>query len=137
MKRFIPLLIVGSLLGGCATTPFSSTVSNFVTNGVANPINNDQLAAIISSYGVTQTAAIGYMGLPRCTKTNNFSATNICSKRSVKVVIQTADRNASAAINRAINFIKANPTLDASSLIAAAAGAVDTFNQLAVQYGVK
>ncbi len=135
MKKILVICLALSL-GGCAT-PFGTRVSTFLTTGVANPVGNDQLAAIISSYGVAQTAAIGYMGLPRCTKTNNFSATNICSKRSVKVIIQAADREASGAINAAVEFTRANPTLDASSLIDAASAAVAKFNQLETTYGVK
>ncbi len=130
------LLIVGMLLSGCST-PFGERLTTLVTTGVANPVTNDQLAGIISSYGVTQTAAIAYMGLPRCTKANNFSATNICAKRSVKVIIQNADREASAAINAAVTFTRNNPTLDATDIISIAAASVNKFNQLAVQYGVK
>jgi hypothetical protein len=135
MKNILAITLALSL-GGCAT-PFGTTVSNLVTNGVANPVSNDQLAGVISSYGVAQTAAIGYMGLPRCTKTNNFSATNICSKRSVKVVIQAADREASQAINAAVAFTRANPTLDATAVINIASAAVDKFNQIETTYGVK
>jgi len=138
MKKLllIPTLIASLYLGGC-TTPFGTFTQKILTTGVANPVGNDTLAGIISSYGVTQTAAIAYMNLPRCTKTNNFSATNICSKRSVKVVIQAADENASSAINAAVEFTRANPTLDATAVLTAASNAVDTFNKLAIQYGVK
>jgi hypothetical protein len=134
MKKLliIPALALTLFAGGCATP-----AGQLFTTGVANPVGDDQLAAVISSYGVAQTAAIGYMNLPRCTKTANFSATNICSKRSVKVVIQAADRDASSAINKAVAFTRANPTLDASAVIDAAYQAVATFNQLETTYGVK
>ncbi len=135
MKRLIVLALAFSL-GGCAT-PFGTRVGEILTTGIANPVNNDQLAAVISSYGIAQTAAIGYINLPRCTKTANFSATNICSKRSVKVIIQAADREASAAINAAVAFTRANPTLDATDVIGLAYNAVAKFNQLETQYGVK
>lgn len=135
MKKLLVVALAFSL-AGCAT-PFGTAVTSLVTTGVANPVTNDQLASVISSYGIAQTAAIGYINLPRCTKTNNFSATNICSKRSVKVIIQAADREASDAINAAVAFTRANPTVDATDIIGIAYNAVAKFNQLETTYGVK
>lgn len=135
MKKLLVIALAFSL-AGCAT-PFGTAVTSLVTTGVANPVTNDQLASVISSYGFAQTAAIGYIKLPRCTKTNNFSATNICSKRSIKVIIQAADREASDAINAAVAFTHANPTVDATDIIGIAYNAVAKFNQLETTYGVK
>lgn len=111
-------MIVGISLAGCAT--------------FKNPISNNALGAAISTYGILDTAVIAYRGLPRCTVIKNFSATNICYKRSVLVQAQAYDAAANKAINNAVAFQRANPTLDASSYITAATTAVDTFKAFAV-----
>src|SRR5689334_22266416 len=112
MKRILIIALTLSL-GACAT--------------VKNPITNNTLGTIIDTYGIADAAFIAYKSLPRCTKTNNFSATNICHKRSVLVAGQNYDSAVNSAINKAVAFQRANPTLDASSYIQAAQTALDTF----------
>ena len=103
---------------------------------IKNPIGNSTLATVVSTYGVAQSAAIAYMGLPRCTKTAPLSATNYCAARSIKVRIQIADQKANKAVNDAVTFTANNPTLDASSLINAAQIAVSTLQDLEKTAGV-
>jgi hypothetical protein len=123
MKKILVLISVGLLLAGCGGKSIF---------GIANPVGDNALGAAISSYGILDTAVIAYRGLPRCTVSNNFSATNICHKRSVLVSAQAYDAAANKAINTAVAYQRANPTLDASSYITAAEAAVSTFKSFAV-----
>ena len=104
-------------MAGCAQLGIPTT----------NPVGNNTLAGAISTYGILDSAVIAYRGLPRCTKTADFSATNICYKRSVLVKAQAYDAAANTAINNAVSFQRSNPTLDASSYISAAIASVNTF----------
>lgn len=115
-------LILFLALGGCAS--------------IKNPINNNTLGGIIDAYGIADSALIAYRGLPRCTVKNNFSVTNICHKRSVLISAQAYDKATNDAINRAVAFQRANPTIDASSYIAAAQGALSTFQSFEAVNGV-
>lgn len=110
-------LLISLAVSACSTVP--------------NPIGNNTLASAISTYGILDTAVIAYRGLPRCTVDNNFSATNVCYKRSVLVQAQAYDKAANAAINRAVSFQRSNPTLDATSYVAAAIASVNTFKDFA------
>lgn len=115
MKRLLPLLLVLAL-AGCAT--------------VRNPVSTTELATIESAYGVALAGAVAYRERPRCTKTALESVSNLCARRSIVVRLQQADRQAQIAIGKANIFIQNNPTLDASSLLQAARGAVDALNQI-------
>lgn len=121
MKKFTALcsvILIGFMLSGCAS--------------VKNPVDNNALGSAISTYGILQSAVIAYRGLPRCTTENNFSATNVCYKRSVLVKAQAYDKAANAAINNAVDFKRNNPTLDAGSYISAATLAVTSFKDFAI-----
>lgn len=118
IKKLIGIMALGLFLAGCST--------------IQNPVDNNALGAAISSYGILDSGVIAYRNLPRCTTTNNFSATNICHKRSVLVQAQAYDAAANKAINDAVNYKRNNPTLDASAYISAATLAVSTFKNFAV-----
>lgn len=120
MRKFL-ILVFAVSLAGCAQLGIPTT----------NPVGNKTLAGAISTYGILDSAVIAYRGLPRCTKTDNFSATNICYKRSILVQAQAYDKAANAAINNAVAFQRSNPTLDASSYISIAIASVDTFKDFA------
>lgn len=122
MKKFLIISLTLSL-GACAA--------------IKNPISNNQLATIIDTYGIAESAFIAYKSLPRCTTTNNFSATNICHKRSVVVAGVGYDASVNKAINNAVAFQRANPTLDISSYVTAAQTALDTFTSFETANGVK
>lgn len=117
MRKFI-VICTALFLGACAN--------------IQNPVGHNTLASAISTYGILDTAVIAYRGLPRCTVENNFSVTNVCYKRSVLINAQAYDKAANAAINRAVDFQRNNPTLDASSYVTAAIASVNTFKEFAV-----
>lgn len=123
MKKLLILASTAALLAGCAV--------------IKNPITNNTLGGMIDTLGIADSALIAYRGLPRCTKTNNFSLTNICHKRSVLVTAQAYDAAANAAVNKAAAFTAANPTLDATSVISAAQSALDIFTSFERANGIK
>lgn len=118
MKRSFLIILSVLFLAGCST--------------IQNPVNNNALASAISTYGILDSAVIAYRSLPRCTKTNNFSIENICYKRSVLVQAQAYDKAANVAINNAVEYKRAYPTLDPTAYISAATLAVTTFKDFAV-----
>jgi len=122
MKKIVGILVLSLSLASCAE--------------FRNPISNNTLGTLISSYGLADTAVIAYRGLPRCTTTKPLSATNICHKRSILVAAQAFDAEANAAINRAVAFQRNNPTLDAASYIQAAQDAFDAFKGFVTANGV-
>jgi hypothetical protein len=123
MRKFL-VLMFAMALAGCAQL-------TALTTSIQNPVGNNTLAGAISTYGILDSAVIAYRGLPRCTKTDNFSATNICYKRSVLVQAQAYDKAANAAINNAVEFQRSNPTLDATSYVNIAIASVNTFKDFA------
>ena len=127
MKKLLTILVLCSALG------LGACQSGNIFASIENPVSNNSLGAAISTYGVLQTAVIAYRGLPRCTVAANFSATNICYKRSVLVQAQIYDKAANVAINEAVDFQRKNPTLDATSYVTAALAAIDAFKSFAVQ----
>lgn len=130
MKNFSALLIISLILGACSPK-FNERLLNLVTINTTNPITNNKLGAAISTYGLIDTALIAYRGLPRCTSINNFSLTNICYKRSLLLAGQDLDKKANIALNKAVDFQRDNPKLDASGYIDAAIEAVDVFKLFA------
>lgn len=123
MRKFLVLIFALSMVG-CA--PLTT-----LTTSIQNPVGNKTLAGAVSTYGILDSAVIAYRGLPRCTKTDDFSATNVCYKRSILVQAQAYDKAANAAINNAVAFQRSNPTLDASSYISIAIASVDIFKDFA------
>lgn len=112
------------------------TLASCASLGIKNPISNNTLGTLISSYGLVDTAVIAYQQLPRCTIIKPLSISNVCHKRSILVAAQAFDAEANAAINKAVAFQRNNPTLDASSYIQAAQDAFDAFNSFVKTNGV-
>lgn len=130
MKKLFGILILGLFLSGCATgfNPFGS---------IQNPINNNRLAEIESSYGIALSAAVAYRNTRLCKKTEQASISNVCAYRSVILKLQAADRNVQTALMNARKFIRENPTLDAFSVISVAQQALVGFQAIQAEYGVK
>lgn len=128
MKRLI-VLVLALGLSGCATfNPFGS---------VANPVGTQSLAATESAYGVALSAALAYKSLPLCKTGTTISLNNVCARRSVIVQLQNADRYAHAQILVARQFVKNNPTLDASAILTTAQNAVAAFKSAETANGVQ
>lgn len=136
MKRLI-ILALALALGACTTLPNGKTIF-LPTASIANPVTLTSLYDIKASYAIAQAGADAYIQRyrdgHRCTKTALESVTNLCSRRSIVLKLQNADRVAQIAIGRADTFIRDNPTIDASAVIAAAQSAVSAFFE--IQKGV-
>ena len=127
MKKILVLLIA---LNVAACGQIAKTI------GIQNPIDNNKLSVLISTWGTADSFVIAYRGLPRCTIKNTPSITNWCYKRSVLVQAQIYDKQASDAINKAVAWQRNNPTLDASSYIEAAQNALDIFVNYNATHGI-
>lgn len=132
MKRFVLIftLLLASEVGGCATLPDGTKVF-LPTASIANPIKSTSLYDIQATYVIAQAGADAYIQRyrdgHRCTKARLESVGNICSRRSIVIKLQNADRVASIALGRATAFIRDNPTIDASAVVSAAQSAVAAF----------
>lgn len=143
MKRFslIPILCaVAIALGGCAALDpggksifaGGTSIVAAITNPVA-PVNIYQAKLV---YADTLELANGYReycySKPYASLMIDPVAGPVCkSRRQVILKMQAADDKAYAAIKSADNFVKNNPTLDATSAIKAAIAAVTDFQNVA------
>jgi hypothetical protein len=130
VKNIFAIVALGFTLGGCATMP-NGTKIFLPTASITNPVTPQSLYDIKATYIIAQTGADAYIQRyrdgHRCTKTALESLSNLCSRRSVVLKLQNADRVAQIALGRADAFIRDNPTIDASSVISAAQLAVAAF----------
>lgn len=97
---------------------------NLPTLNVASTVNLNTLEGVVAGYGIVLQAELTYKALPLCKTGTTPSATNICAKRSTVVRLQSADRTANTAINTAVAFVQANPTVDPTQYISAASAAI-------------
>lgn len=116
MKKYLFAAAVALSLGGCAGT--------LPTLNLANTVNLNTIEGVVSGYGILANQELLLMSQPLCKTGTAPSVTNVCVKRSQKIAIQTFDKNANSAINTAVAFIKANPTVDPTSYITAASQAL-------------
>lgn len=122
MRKLLALAMLALALSGCAT--------------IRNPVNVGQLAAVESAYGVALSLAVAYRGLPLCRTGTSPGLQNVCAKRSVIVRLQRADRDAQIALASARTFVKANPTIDAASVLAIAQDAVAALQAIEANEGI-
>lgn len=120
-------------LGACATLPDGTKVF-LPAASVKNPVTSVSMYDLKATYTIAQAGAVAYIDRyrqgHRCTKTALESVTNLCSRRSIVIKLQNADRVAQVALGRADAFIRDNPTIDASSVISAAQSAVGAFYEI-------
>ena len=121
MRKLLVVSVLALGLGGCAFNPFAS---------VTNPVSKDTLAKLEAGYGVAASIALGYR--------------NACAKkeippscRPIVVQIQNADNYAHGQILVARNFVRNNPTIDATALILTAQNALTAFQKAETDNGVK
>ncbi|CAM5425990.1 Lipoprotein OS=Afipia felis OX=1035 GN=NCTC12722_02661 PE=4 SV=1 [Afipia felis] len=119
MRKLIAVaaMLCGLALAGCQTTLPSLNISNAVAMNTVYGIEN--------AYGIAVNAANAYKALPLCKTGTTPSATNICARRSVIVNLQNAMGRARLAVNNAVAFQKAYPTLDVTNVVAAAQTALN------------
>lgn len=123
MKYYKALVLIGLLLiTACAR--------------LQNPVNNDRLAAIESTYGIALSGAVAYRNLRMCKKGEIATLTNICSYRDVIIKMQIADVKAQDAIANAKRYIAEHPFLDAFDILSLAQKAVSEFQGIQTAYGI-
>lgn len=135
MKRLllIPLLLSGLLLGGCLQTV--SDVTRAITTTITNPIGGTNIYQAKLVYASALEIAVKYRDYcwskPYATLMADPVAKPICQNRRPNVrAMQAARWKASAAIRTAENFVRDNPTLNATAAISAAWKAVTDFQNL-------
>lgn len=114
--RVVAALALSLALANCTTVLPSVNISNAVALNTVYGVAN--------AYGIAVNAANAYRALPLCATGTRPSATNICAKRSVIVNLQSAMSRARLAVNNAVAFQKAYPTLDVTNVVAAAQAAL-------------
>lgn len=117
MRKLILMSVFGllALLSACAGTPEQK--------------NRDRLAGIVSSYGVAVSAANGYAHRPLCPGNTRATIDNPCADRATIRTLQSVDRAANAAINKANLEMQVNPgNPGVATLLNDAASAVASYN---------
>ena len=124
MRKILLVLTLSLSLAGCIPTGPS----------IPNPVTPTSLYDVKATYAIAQAGVDTYVQRYRdgfrCTKTRLESVTNLCSRRSIVVKMQNADRVAGITLGQAETFIFNNPMLDATSVISAAQRAVTALYQI-------
>src|ERR1700748_39337 len=121
MKNISVTIAAGAValaLGGCA--------GPLPTLNIANSVNLNTIEGVVSGYGILANQKVLVMAQPLCKTGTAPSITNVCVKRSQKLAIQSFDAKANLAINAAVAFVKANPTVDPTQYITAATSALSS-----------
>lgn len=138
MKRLliIPVLLSGLLLGGCLQTVSDGIKA--VTTTIANPIGSTNIYQAKLVYASALEIAVKYRDYcwskPYAVLMADPVSRPICQRRRPIVrSLQAADIKANAALTSAENFVRNNPTINATSAIQAAWTAVTDFQNLATR----
>lgn len=111
MKKYLIIAACFALLlGGC----------NLPTVNLQTQVDLNTLEGVISGYGIIIEQERLLKQLPLCKTKTVPGLTNICVKRSVVVNLQTSTRIAKTAIDNAVAFVAANPTIPPTQYISAA-----------------
>jgi hypothetical protein len=116
MKRIIlafAAIAVALSLGGCLPTI-----------NLANEVNLNTTQGLVAGYGILVNQENVLKAQPLCLTGTKPSITNICVPRSLIVRLQNGTAVAQKAINSAIAFEKAHPTVDPTQYISAASDAL-------------
>ena len=116
MRRIILAFFAIALsiqLGGCLPTI-----------NLANEVNLNTTQGLVAGYGILVNQENLLKSQPLCLTGTKPSITNICVPRSLIVRLQTGTAIAQKAINSAVAFEKAHPTVDPTQYISAASDAL-------------
>lgn len=137
MKRLLllPLLLLAIGLAGCETINTAGKFFTAATTTINNPVRSVDLYRVKNVYAATLELAVKYRAFcwskPYAVLMADPVAKPVCQRRrSVVRQMQAADNKATAAIRTAENFVRNNPTLNATSAIGAAWAAVTDFQNL-------
>lgn len=133
MRRIVAIIALTLSLGGCASLPGSlGDAVRALTTTISNPVDSTNIYQVENAYAAALTVAVEYRrycwSAPYKTLMADPVSRPVCERRRAVVrAIQTARRNAGAALVAAQNFIAQNPTLNAGGLVRAAWQAVTDF----------
>jgi hypothetical protein len=135
MKRLLIVFAVALSLGGCAGTPFGDAL-RVATSTYNNPVRAVNIYQVKEGYAAVLEVANGWReycyASPYALLMKDPIAGPVCrNRRSILRAIQSADTKAFAAITRAETFIRANPTINAVSVVSEAWAAVKDFQSVA------
>lgn len=140
MRKIFIVFAVALSLAGCAGTPFGDALK-VATSTYTNPVGPVNIYQVKQGYAAVLEVANGYREFcyaqPYAVLMKDPIAGPVCkSRRSVIRAIQSADTKAFNAITRAAAFIRANPTINAASVIREAWAAVQDFQSAASKTAV-
>lgn len=140
MKKALIVVALALTLGGCAGSGVEKFVSA-VTTTIKNPVGTVDLYRAKNVYASALEIAVKYRDYcwskPYAALMADPIARPICQRRRPIVrSLQAADTKAYAAIRSAENFVRNNPTINATSAIGAAWAAVTDFQSLAASTAV-
>lgn len=123
-KLLAPVMLAcGLVLAGCQNVRLPAfDLSNAATLNTIYGLEN--------AYGIVINAANAYRALPLCRTGTVPGATNICARRSVIVRLQSAMARARLAVNHAVNFSRAYPSVDITNVISAAQTALTDVHEI-------
>lgn len=115
MNRIVLALTLAFALAGCNPLP---------TVNLANQVNLNTTQGLVAGYGILVNQEELLKAQPLCLTGTKPSLTNLCVPRSVIVRLQDGTRIAQKAVNAAVAFEKAHPTIDPTQYISAATDAL-------------
>jgi hypothetical protein len=113
MRNIALLVVVAFALGGCLPTI-----------NVQSAVNLNTTQGVVAAYGILANQLDVLKAQPLCKTGTKPSLTNICVPRSLIVRLQSGMAVAQVAINNAVAFEQANPTVAPTQYIAAAQSAL-------------
>lgn len=133
MRKIIIAVTLALSLGGCASLPGPlGDAVRVLTTTINNPVAPVDIYRVKNAYAAALEVFVEYRrycwSQPYAVLMVDPVAKPICERRRPIVrALQKADENAFFAISAAENFIAANPTLNATSIVSAAWAAVTAF----------
>lgn len=133
MRRFLmlPALALALFVSGCAGTKVGDFVSA-VTTTITNPVSATNIYQVKNAYAAALQLAASWReycySKPYAVLMADAVGKTLCqNRRAIVRNIQSAQPKAAGAIRSAENFVRDNPTLNASTAIQAAWSAVTAF----------
>lgn len=127
----VAAIVLALALPGCAGTKTGDLISAATTT-ITNPVKAVNVYQVKNAYAATLQLAVSWReycySKPYAALMTDPVAKPVCqSRRRVVRAVQSAQPKAASAIRTAENFVRNNPTLNATSVISAAWDAVAAF----------
>jgi hypothetical protein len=135
VRRILLVALAALWLGGCASNPITTVIGQIATGTLPNPISTTNVYQVKNVYAIAAESTISYRGYcfgrTYAVLMADPIAKNICAnRRPVWRKIVSYKNTAYAAVVKADNFVKNNPTLDASAVISQATAAISALQSV-------